>query len=46
VKKFSSFYQNTLNTSITLGAGSHRLDYYALNTAGQKWERTVYAILE
>jgi hypothetical protein len=42
VKKYTSTTTN-LDTSLTLPAGSHRFDFYAVNTAGQKWETTVYA---
>ena len=42
VKKYTST-TNMLNTSLTLAVGSHRFDFYAVNTAGQKWETTVYA---
>jgi hypothetical protein len=42
VKEYTST-TNMLNTSLTLATGSHRFDFYAVNTAGQKWETTVYA---
>ena len=42
VKKCTST-STSLNTSIPLSAGSHRFDFYAVNTAGQKWETTTVA---
>ncbi len=42
VKKYTSTTSN-LGTSLTMAAGSHRFDFYAVNTAGQKWETTVYS---
>ncbi len=32
-------------TYTTLAVGSHRFDFYAVNTAGQKWETTVTATI-
>jgi hypothetical protein len=46
VKKYSDYSTTTLNTSISLATGMHRFDYYAVNTAGQKWETTVYATVQ
>jgi hypothetical protein len=43
VKKFSTFNSRTLSTSLTLAAGSHRFVFYAVNTAGAKWQATVTA---
>jgi hypothetical protein len=43
VKKFSTFNSRTLSTSLTLAAGSHRFVFYAINTAGTKWQNTVTA---
>jgi len=43
VKKHTETSGLTLNTSIALAAGKRRFDFYAVNTAGTKWERTVYA---
>lgn len=43
VKKYTESTSLTANTSIALGAGKHRFDIYAENTAGNKWETTVYA---
>lgn len=42
VKKYSAAGA-VLNTSVSLGAGSHRFAVLALNTAGQKWESAIYA---
>ena len=42
VKKYTST-TTSLNTSLALAAGNHRFDFYAVNTAGQKWETTIYA---
>jgi hypothetical protein len=46
VKKYSTFSTNALSTSISLPAGSHRFDYYAINTAGSKWRTTVYSTVK
>jgi hypothetical protein len=46
VKKFTETTSTTLTTSITLAAGSHRFDFYAVNTAGTKWETTVNATVK
>jgi hypothetical protein len=43
VKKFSTFGSNTLSTSLSLASGSHRFTFYAVNTAGTKWQTTVNA---
>jgi hypothetical protein len=43
VKKYSETTSKTLSTSIALGAGNHRFSVFAVNTAGTKWESTVYA---
>jgi hypothetical protein len=43
VKKYSTYGSTTLSTSVSLASGSHRFDFYAVNTAGTKWEKTVYA---
>ncbi|MDQ1451536.1 MAG: hypothetical protein QOK38_1402 [Acidobacteriaceae bacterium] len=43
VKKFSTFSSNTLSTSLSLASGSHNFAFYAVNTAGTKWEKTVTA---
>jgi hypothetical protein len=44
VKKYAETSSLTLNTSIPVPAGkNHRFDVYAVNTAAQKWETTVYA---
>jgi hypothetical protein len=43
VKKFSTFGSNTLSTSLSLASASHRFTFYAVNTAGTKWQTTVNA---
>lgn len=45
VKKFTSS-SSTLNTSIAIAAGSHRFAAIAANTAGQKWEQAVDAMVK
>jgi FG-GAP-like repeat/Bacterial Ig domain len=45
VKKYSTA-SKSLNTSITLAAGSHRFAVIATNTTGQKWESTVNATVK
>jgi hypothetical protein len=43
VKKFTTLNSRTLSTSLGLAAGSHRFVFYAVNTAGTKWQATVTA---
>jgi hypothetical protein len=38
VKKYTETSSKTLNTSISLAAGSHRFGVFAVNTAGTKWQ--------
>ncbi len=45
VKKYS-VASSTLNTSISLAAGSHRFAVISFNTAGTKWEQAVNAIVK
>jgi len=44
-KKYSTA-SDSLNTSISLAAGSHRFAVLAVNTAGQKWETAVNATVQ
>ncbi|MGC2496953.1 MAG: FG-GAP-like repeat-containing protein [Acidobacteriaceae bacterium] len=43
VKKDTQTSSATLNTSISLSAGTHRFAVLAVNTSGQKWEQAVDA---
>ena len=45
VERYSETNSTSLNTSIgnLSAATTHEFDMYAVNTAGQKWETTVYA---
>jgi hypothetical protein len=43
VKKFTTLNSRTLGTSIALAPGSHLFAFYAVNTAGTKWEKTLNA---
>jgi hypothetical protein len=45
VKKYSTA-SSSLNTSISLSAGTHRFAVVAANTAGQKWEDVVNATVQ
>lgn len=45
VKKYAA-PSNSINTSISLAAGSHRFAVLAVNTAGQKWESAVNATVK
>ncbi len=45
VNKYSSA-STTLNTSVSLAAGSHRFAVLATNTAGQKWESAIDATVQ
>jgi hypothetical protein len=46
VKKYSTYNTNWLSTSIALPTGSHRFDFYVVNTTGAKWVSTVYATVK
>lgn len=46
VKKYTEKTSTHMSTSIALGSGKHRFDLYAVNTAGTKWEKTVYATVK
>jgi len=43
VKEISTSGSGTLKQSVSLAAGSHKFVFYIVNTAGQKWQRTVIA---
>ena len=45
LKKYTTT-TNNLTTTLSLANGSHRFDFYAVNTAGQKWQTTVSAIVQ
>jgi hypothetical protein len=45
-KMFTETNSLTLNTTVTLSEGYHEYDVYAVNTAGQKWEATVFGNVE
>jgi hypothetical protein len=46
VKKYTETSSKTLNTSISLAAGSHRFGVFAVNTAGTKWEGVANATVK
>jgi hypothetical protein len=46
VKKYTETSSTTLNTTLTLAAGSHRFTVYAVNTAGTKWDQVVSATVK
>jgi hypothetical protein len=46
VKKYSETTSTSLSTSISLAAGTHRFDIYAVNTAGTKYVSTVTATVK
>lgn len=46
VKKYSEAAGTTLNTTLSLSAGSHRFAVLALNTAGTRWEQAVNATVK
>lgn len=46
VKKFSESSSSTLQTSISVAAGTHRFAVLAVNTSGQKWEQAVNATVQ
>jgi hypothetical protein len=43
VKKYTETSSLNLNTSLSLSTGKHEFDIYAVNSAGTKYETTVYA---
>jgi hypothetical protein len=46
VKKYTETSSSSFNTSLSLSAGDHEFDIYAVNTAGTKYEKTVYATVK
>lgn len=42
-KKYTETTSTTFSTGVPLSTGYHRFDIYAVNTAGTKYEKTVYA---
>jgi hypothetical protein len=46
VKKYTETTSTSLNTSLSLAAGSHRFGIFAVNTAGTKWETVVNATVK
>jgi CotH kinase protein/Bacterial Ig-like domain (group 3)/Bacterial Ig domain len=43
VKKYTETSGKLLNTTITLASGTHLFSFYAVNTAGRKWNATVHS---
>ena len=43
VKEYTETTSTSESTSIPLASGKHQFDFYAVNTAGTKWETTVFA---
>jgi hypothetical protein len=46
VKKYTETSSTTLNTTLTLAAGTHRFAVLTFNTAGTKWEQAVNATVK
>jgi hypothetical protein len=46
VKEYTVSGSQTLNTSVTLAASSHRFAILAINPTGQKWESAVNATVK
>ncbi|WP_109486032.1 FG-GAP-like repeat-containing protein [Occallatibacter savannae] len=46
VKKYSETSSLTESASLSLSSGKHKFDFYAVNTAGTKWETSVYATVQ
>jgi len=46
VKKYTASGSRTLNTFVSLPAGTHRFAVLAINTAGQKWSSAVNATVK
>ncbi|HEY3705229.1 MAG TPA: FG-GAP-like repeat-containing protein [Terracidiphilus sp.] len=43
VKKFTETTSTSLDTTLAMASGYHKIDIYAANTAGNLWETTTYA---
>jgi hypothetical protein len=46
VKRYTETSSTTLNTTLSLAAGSHRFTIFAINTAGTRWEQVVSATVK
>jgi hypothetical protein len=46
VKKYTETSSTSFNTSLSIGAGDHEFDIYAVNTAGTKYEKIVDATVQ
>jgi hypothetical protein len=46
VKKYTETNSLTLDVSLPLAAGAHEFAFYAVNTAGAKWESVVHATVK
>jgi len=46
VKKYTVSSSKTLDTSVSLSAGTHRFTVIAINTAGKTWEKAVNALVK
>jgi hypothetical protein len=46
VKKYTETSATSFNTSLSISGGDHEFDIYAVNTAGTKYEKTVYATVK
>jgi len=46
VKKYTETSATSFNTSLSISSGDHEFDIYAVNTAGTKYEKTVYATVK
>ncbi len=46
VKQYTETASTTLNTSLQVSPGTHEFDFYAVNTAGTKWETIVNTVVK
>jgi hypothetical protein len=46
VRKYSESSSATLSTNVTLAKGKHKFGFFAVNTAGAKWNNVVYATVQ
>ena len=46
VKKFTETTSTSFNTTLSLNSADHEFDVYAVNTAGAKYEKTVYVTVK
>jgi len=46
VKQYTETASTTLNTTLVVSPGTHDFDFYAVNTAGTKWETSISVVVK